>query len=109
MIALAGVAAEFGVVMYLYLNHAWQESGQKDRSGLLQATMEGAVQRIRPKAMTVITILASLLPIMLTQGTGHEVMQRIAAPMLGGMILAPLVSLFVIPVFFYMLEKRRVT
>ncbi|GAA0354109.1 CusA/CzcA family heavy metal efflux RND transporter [Bowmanella denitrificans] len=107
MIALAGVAAEFGVVMYLYLNQAWQDSALRCQRGLYQAVVAGAVQRIRPKAMTVITILASLLPIMLTQGTGHEVMQRIAAPMLGGMILAPLVSLFVIPVIFYMLERRQ--
>lgn len=107
MIALAGVAAEFGVVMYLYLNHAWQDADSRDNHGLYRATVSGAVQRIRPKAMTVITVLASLLPIMLTQGTGHEVMQRIAAPMLGGMVLAPFVSLFVIPVIFYMLERRR--
>jgi copper/silver efflux system protein len=109
MIALAGVVAEFGVIMYLYLNHAWQEQQQKSLSGLYQAIIEGAVQRIRPKAMTVLTVVASLLPIMLTTGTGHEVMQRIAAPMLGGMILAPLVSLLVIPVLFYLSERRSVT
>ncbi|ALS99624.1 efflux RND transporter permease subunit [Lacimicrobium alkaliphilum] len=108
MIALAGVVAEFGVIMYLYLNHAWQEQQQKSLSGLYEAIIEGAVQRIRPKAMTVLTVIASLLPIMLTTGTGHEVMQRIAAPMLGGMILAPLVSLLVIPVLFYLSERRLV-
>ncbi|GGD64890.1 efflux RND transporter permease subunit [Lacimicrobium alkaliphilum] len=108
MIALAGVVAEFGVIMYLYLNHAWQDQQLKSLSGLYEAIIEGAVQRIRPKAMTVLTVIASLLPIMLTTGTGHEVMQRIAAPMLGGMILAPLVSLLVIPVLFYLSERRAV-
>ncbi|WP_088329945.1 CusA/CzcA family heavy metal efflux RND transporter [Lacimicrobium sp. SS2-24] len=108
MIALAGVVAEFGVIMYLYLNQAWSEQPKKTASGLNHAIIEGAVQRIRPKAMTVLTVIASLLPIMFTAGTGHEVMQRIAAPMLGGIILAPLVSLLVIPVLFLLIERHQV-
>ncbi|MDF2179526.1 CusA/CzcA family heavy metal efflux RND transporter [Aliiglaciecola sp. CAU 1673] len=106
MVALAGVAAEFGVVMYLYLNQAWQEVTHRDQHSLQAAVIAGAVKRIRPKAMTVTTILASLLPIMFSLGAGHEVMQRVATPMLGGMILAPLVSLFLIPVAFYLVERR---
>ncbi|WP_438862831.1 efflux RND transporter permease subunit [Neptunicella sp.] len=107
MIALAGVAAEFGVVMYLYLNQAWQQQSQKSAETLLNAVRDGAVQRVRPKAMTVLTILISLIPIMYNQGTGHEVMQPIAAPLIGGMIVAPLVSLLIIPVAFMWLEKRK--
>jgi Cu(I)/Ag(I) efflux system membrane protein CusA/SilA len=102
-IALAGVAAEFGVVMLLYLKHAL-ESG---RHATLEAALdEGAVQRVRPKAMTVAVIIAGLLPIMTGSGTGSEIMQRIAAPMVGGMITAPLLSLFVIPAA-YLLMRRR--
>lgn len=107
MIALAGVAAEFGVVMYLYLNQAWQQCADKSEAGLRAAVLQGAVQRIRPKAMTVLTIIASLLPLLFSQGAGHEVMARIAAPMLGGMLFAPLISLFVIPVVFYWSERRK--
>ncbi len=92
MIALAGVAAEFGVVMLIYLNQAL-----KTHKDIHTGIMAGAVQRVRPKAMTVITIVAGLLPIMLGSGVGNEVMQRIAAPMLGGMILSPLVSMFILP------------
>ena len=109
-IALAGVAAEFGIVMLVYLDHAVGEArlhGKlRNERDLEQAILHGAVQRVRPKAMTVAVILAGLLPIMLGSGTGSEVMQRIAAPMLGGMITAPLLSLFVIPVL-YSLWKRR--
>ncbi|WP_258807390.1 efflux RND transporter permease subunit [Pseudidiomarina sp. CB1] len=107
MIALAGVAAEFGVVMLLYLNNAWHARKERTQATLYDAIEEGAVLRVRPKAMTVITIVAGLLPIMLTQGTGSEVMQRIAAPMIGGMILAPLLSLFVLPAVYYLWHRRQ--
>jgi Cu(I)/Ag(I) efflux system membrane protein CusA/SilA len=109
-IALAGVAAEFGVIMLLYLKQAWLkkiESGHTDQYALLEAIQEGAVLRVRPKAMTVAVILAGLLPIMWTGGTGSEVMQRIAAPMVGGMVTAPLLSLFVIPAVFLLLRRSR--
>ena len=86
-IALAGVSAEFGVIMLLYLKHAWERrlaAGEPaDVATLVAAIREGAVQRVRPKAMTVAVILAGLLPIMLGHGTGSEIMQRIAAPMVG--------------------------
>ena len=101
-IALGGVAAEFGVVMLLYLKQAL-ESGR--HGSLLAALDEGAVQRVRPKAMTVAVIVAGLLPIMFGAGTGSEIMQRIAAPMVGGMVTAPLLSLFVIPAA-YLLMRR---
>lgn len=109
MIALAGVAAEFGVVMLLYLNNAWKDRKQRTRATLYNAIEEGAVLRVRPKAMTVITIIAGLLPIMLTQGTGSEVMQRIAAPMIGGMILAPLLSLLVLPAVYLLWHRRHLS
>ena len=110
-IALAGVSAEFGVVMLLYLKHAWERrlaAGEPaDAETLLAAIREGAVQRVRPKAMTVAVILAGLLPIMLGHGTGSEIMQRIAAPMVGGMVTAPLLSMLVIPVVYRLLRGRR--
>jgi Cu(I)/Ag(I) efflux system membrane protein CusA/SilA len=102
-IALGGVAAEFGVVMLLYLKQAI-ESGH--HATLAAALDEGAVQRVRPKAMTVAVIIAGLIPIMWGEGTGSEVMQRIAAPMVGGMITAPLLSMFVVPAA-YLLMRRR--
>ena len=108
-IALAGVAAEFGVIMLLYLKQAWFERLDENKTGeadLLDAIREGAVLRVRPKAMTVAVILAGLFPIMWGAGTGSEVMQRIAAPMVGGMITAPLLSMFVIPAA-YLLMRRR--
>ena len=71
--------------------------------------MEGAVLRVRPKAMTVAVIIAGLLPIMLSEGTGSEVMQRIAAPMIGGMITAPLLSLFVMPAIYLLWKQREIT
>ena len=101
-IALAGVAAEFGVVMLIYLRQAIERHGV---ARLAQAIDEGAVQRVRPKAMTVAVILAGLAPIMWSEGTGAEIMQRIAAPMIGGMITAPLLSMFVIPAA-YLLMRR---
>jgi len=109
-IALAGVAAEFGVVMLLYLKQALENrlrAGQPTGAELLLgAIREGAVLRVRPKAMTVAVILAGLLPIVWGSGTGSEVMSRIAAPMLGGMITAPLLSLFVVPAAFLLLRRR---
>ena len=109
-IALAGVAAEFGVIMLLYLKQAWTERQNQNKTSeadLLDAIREGAVLRVRPKAMTVAVILAGLLPIMWGTGTGSEVMQRIAAPMVGGMITAPLLSMFVVPAVFLLLRKPR--
>ncbi len=109
-IALAGVAAEFGVVMLIYLKNAWEErlaSGAPPTCALLdEAIREGAVLRVRPKAMTVTVIVAGLLPILWSHGTGSEIMQRIAAPMIGGMITAPLLSLLVIPALYRMLKRR---
>jgi Cu(I)/Ag(I) efflux system membrane protein CusA/SilA len=110
-IALAGVAAEFGVVMLLYLKHAWERrlaAGEPaNERTLLEALREGAVLRVRPKAMTVAVVMAGLLPIMFGGGTGSEVMQRIAAPMVGGMVTAPLLSMFVIPAAFLLLRRRE--
>jgi Cu(I)/Ag(I) efflux system membrane protein CusA/SilA len=112
-IALAGVAAEFGVIMVLYLKNAWegaQKSGWPPTQELLEgAIREGAVLRVRPKAMTVAVILGGLLPIMWGGGTGAEVMQRIAAPMVGGMITAPLLSMFVIPAAYALMRGRRLS
>ncbi len=109
-IALAGVAAEFGVIMLLYLKQAWDEriaAGTISNEDLLEAIREGAVLRVRPKAMTVAVILAGLFPIMWGTGTGSEVMQRIAAPMVGGMITAPLLSMFVIPAAYLLMRRQR--
>ncbi|MEY3220789.1 MAG: hypothetical protein RIT27_2146 [Pseudomonadota bacterium] len=105
-IALAGVSAEFGVVMLIYLNNALKEHTVKTVEDLHVAIIDGAVLRVRPKAMTVAVIIAGLIPIMFSHGTGSEIMQRIAAPMIGGMLTAPLLSLFVIPAI-YLLWKRR--
>ena len=109
-IALAGVSAEFGVIMLLYLKNAWAERedlGDSTECGLVAAIREGAVQRVRPKAMTVAVIIAGLLPILLGSGTGSEVMSRIAAPMVGGMVTAPLLSLFVIPAAYRLMRRRH--
>ena len=109
-IALAGVAAEFGVIMLLYLKHAWsdrQQAGRHDEAALCEAIREGAVQRVRPKAMTVAVIVAGLLPILWGTGTGSEVMSRIAAPMVGGMLSAPLLSLFVLPAAYRLMRRRQ--
>lgn len=109
-IALAGVSAEFGVIMLLYLKHAWEArlaNGNGTEADLLDAIREGAVLRVRPKAMTVAVIIAGLVPIMYGTGTGSEVMKRIAAPMVGGMITAPLLSMFVVPVVYLLLRRRE--
>jgi len=109
-IALAGVSAEFGVIMLLYLKNAWHDrlaAGRHGQAALLDAIREGAVQRVRPKAMTVAVIIAGLLPILLASGTGSEIMSRIAAPMVGGMITAPLLSLFVLPAAYLLMRRRQ--
>nr|WP_219339688.1 CusA/CzcA family heavy metal efflux RND transporter [Luteimonas salinisoli] len=110
-IALAGVAAEFGIIMLLYLRQAWERQlaadPQAGEAELEAAISEGAVQRVRPKAMTVAVILAGLLPILLGGGAGSEVMQRIAAPMVGGMLSAPLLSMLVIPAAYLLLRRRE--
>lgn len=110
-IALAGVAAEFGVIMVLYLNHALEKyrisESDEPNTRLLLAIHEGAVLRVRPKVMTVATIMAGLLPIMWGGGSGAEVMSRIAAPMIGGMVTAPLLSMLVIPALYYLLHRKR--
>ncbi len=109
-IALAGVAAEFGVVMLLYLRNAWDRrvaAKHVSDADLREAIREGAVLRVRPKAMTVAVIVAGLVPIMTAAGTGSEVMQRIAAPMIGGMITAPLLSMLVLPAAFYLVRRPK--
>jgi Cu(I)/Ag(I) efflux system membrane protein CusA/SilA len=114
-IALAGVAAETGVVMLIYLDHAWQkirdqraaEGVNPTASDLYAAVMEGAVERVRPKMMTVVAIMAGLLPIMWGTGTGSEVMSRIAAPMVGGMISSTVLTLAVIPAIYALVKGWR--
>jgi Cu(I)/Ag(I) efflux system membrane protein CusA/SilA len=114
-IALAGVAAETGVVMLIYLNHALAvrqarcaiENRAFTRRDLYDAIMEGAVERVRPKMMTVVAIMAGLLPIMWSTGTGSEIMQRIAVPMIGGMISSTLLTLIVIPAIFGLVKGFR--
>jgi len=110
-IALAGISAEFGVVMLVYLKNALARrlaAGEPDTEAtLLAAIREGAVLRVRPKAMTVAVVIAGLLPIMWGSGTGSEVMGRIAAPMIGGMVTAPLLSMLVVPAAWYLLHRRR--
>jgi len=114
-IALAGVAAETGVIMLIYLDHAWEEVKEKcqqdNRSptvtDLYAAVMEGAVERVRPKMMTVVAIMAGLLPIMWGTGTGSEVMSRIAAPMVGGMISSTVLTLAVIPAIYALVKQWR--
>ncbi len=110
-IALAGVAAEFGVVMLITLDgsvrHAQQAGHLRDEAALDAALREGALRRVRPKAMTVVTILAGLLPILLAEGAGAATMSRIAAPMLGGMLSAPLLSMLVLPAIYKRLWLRR--
>ena len=108
-IALAGVAAEFGVVMLIYLKDALQARGERpSQEDITEAVREGALLRVRPKAMTVAVIIAGLLPILVGTGAGSEVMSRIAAPMIGGMLTAPLLSMFVIPAAYLLLRQRSV-
>jgi Cu(I)/Ag(I) efflux system membrane protein CusA/SilA len=108
-IALAGLAAEFGVVMLVYLDQAvarWRAEGRLNDEAALKAAIEdGAALRVRPKAMTVITVLAGLGPVMIGQAPGAEAMQRIAAPMLGGMISAPILSLLVVPAAYLIWQR----
>ncbi|MBL8287828.1 MAG: efflux RND transporter permease subunit [Rubrivivax sp.] len=112
-IALAGVAAETGVVMLIYLDHAWQAAQARCRqegraataADLYGAVMEGAVERVRPKMMTVVAIMAGLLPIMWGTGAGSEVMSRIAAPMVGGMISSTILTLAVIPALYALVKQ----
>src|SRR5688500_12745393 len=95
--------------MLLYLKQAWESrvaAGKKSEADLLDAIREGAVLRVRPKAMTVAVVMAGLLPIMWGSGTGSEVMTRIAAPMVGGMVTAPLLSMLVVPAAWYLLRRR---
>ncbi|MBN8475757.1 efflux RND transporter permease subunit [Sulfuritalea sp.] len=114
-IALAGVAAETGVVMLIYLDHAWEAVKKKSAlagrqpgaEDLYAAVMEGAVERVRPKMMTVVAIMAGLLPIMWGTGTGSEVMSRIAAPMVGGMISSTVLTLAVIPAIYALVKEWR--
>ncbi len=105
-IALAGVAIEFGIVMLIYLNQAINKSEPQTNEELRQAVLQGALRRVRPKTMTVAIIIGGLLPILLGEGTGLEVMRPIAIPMVGGMFTAPLVSMFLLPVLFYFYKKK---
>ncbi len=112
-IALAGVAAETGVIMLIYLDHAYKELKTKRGSegkiftvaDIYEAVMEGAVERVRPKMMTVVAIMAGLLPIMWGSGTGSEVMRRIAAPMVGGMVSSTVLTLIVIPAIYALIKQ----
>ncbi|MBO79863.1 efflux RND transporter permease subunit [Citromicrobium bathyomarinum] len=107
-IALAGVSAEFGVIMLIYLKAALERRGEDpDAEEVSAAIREGALLRVRPKAMTVAVILAGLFPILIGTGAGSEVMSRIAAPMIGGMITAPLLSMFVLPAAYLLLRRPR--
>jgi Cu(I)/Ag(I) efflux system membrane protein CusA/SilA len=114
-IALAGVAAETGVVMLIYLDHAWEAAQKKsalagrraDAGDLYGAVMEGAVERVRPKLMTVVSTMAGLLPIMWSSGAGSEVMSRIAAPMIGGMVSSTVLTLMVIPAIYALVKGWR--
>ncbi|NBS15782.1 MAG: efflux RND transporter permease subunit [Gammaproteobacteria bacterium] len=116
-IALAGVAAETGVIMLLYLEQAWKDRQAwclNHRKAAMQtdlsiAIMEGAVERVRPKMMTVVAIMAGLLPILWSAGTGSELMRRIAAPMVGGMLSSTILTLIVIPVIYSLVHEKRLT
>ena len=116
-IALAGVAAETGVVMLIYLDHALNaiierrrlEGNTLDAADVYHAIIEGAVERVRPKMMTVMAIMAGLLPILFGTGTGSEVMRRIAVPLVGGMITSTLLTLIVIPAIYMLVKQHRLT
>jgi Cu(I)/Ag(I) efflux system membrane protein CusA/SilA len=111
LIALAGVAAETGVVMIVYLDEVYDQRKKDGRlqtiKDLYEAVMEGAVQRVRPKMMTVLSTIAGLIPIMWSQGTGADVMKRIAAPMIGGMISSTILTLLVIPAIYMMWREKQ--
>ena len=110
-IALAGVAAETGVVMLIYLDHAWdarRREGRQTLADLYQAIMEGAVERVRPKMMTVTAITVGLLPILWGSGTGASVMKRIAAPMVGGMVSSTVLTLVVIPAIYSLWKEYQI-
>jgi Cu(I)/Ag(I) efflux system membrane protein CusA/SilA len=110
IIALVGVSAEIGVVMLVYLDEAYERRVREGRMttahDLREATLEGAVQRVRPVMMTVAAIMGGLLPIMWTSGTGADVMKRIAAPMIGGMVSSTILTLIVIPVLYFIWKRR---
>jgi len=114
-IALAGVAAETAVVMIVYIDNAWRETVDRCRAAgraptladLRAAVMHGAVERVRPKIMTVVTTMAALAPIMWSTGTGSEIMRRIAAPMVGGMVSSTVLTLVVIPALYALVLQRR--
>ncbi len=112
-IALAGVAAETGVVMLIYLDHAWRDATRDGRrptlAELVAAVEHGAVNRVRPKLMTVLAIMLGLVPALWSHGTGASVMKRIAAPMVGGMVTSTILTLLVIPVIYYLWRRRHVT
>ena len=111
-IALAGVSAQTGVIMLLYLDQAWDSMvarGDVTLQALLKAIEFGAVTRVRPKLMTVVAIMAGLMPLMWARGTGASVMQRIAAPMIGGMVTSTILTLVVIPVLYFLWRRRSVT
>lgn len=113
-IALAGVAAETGVVILIYLDHAFTEMVERRKAegsrpslrDLYDAVMEGAVERVRPKMMTVAAIMAGLLPILWSTGSGSEVMRRIAVPMVGGMLSSTVLTLIVIPAIYATVKRR---
>jgi Cu(I)/Ag(I) efflux system membrane protein CusA/SilA len=107
IIALAGLDAETGVVMLLYLDLAWKEHAPRTRAEARAAIFEGAVKRIRPKMMTVTTILAGLVPVLWSHGTGADVMKRIAAPMVGGVVTSALLELVVYPALYLGWKGRR--
>jgi Cu(I)/Ag(I) efflux system membrane protein CusA/SilA len=111
LIALAGVATEIGVVMIVYLDEAFKKNREEGRlntmQDLVEATIEGAVKRVRPIVMTASAILFGLFPIMWSHGTGADVMKRIAAPMIGGMITTTLLTLFVIPAVYLIWQARK--
>ncbi|HUU13682.1 MAG TPA: efflux RND transporter permease subunit, partial [Terriglobia bacterium] len=111
IIALAGLDAETGVVMLLYLDQAYEDFVRrgilKDRNDLADSVYEGAVKRVRPKVMTISVIIAGLLPIMWSHGTGADVMKRIAAPMVGGVVTSGIMELAIYPIIFFLWRGRR--
>jgi Cu(I)/Ag(I) efflux system membrane protein CusA/SilA len=107
IIALAGLDAETGIVMLLYLDLAWKELKPQTREQAREAIFQGAVKRIRPKMMTVTTILGGLLPVLWSQGTGADVMKRIAAPMVGGVVTSALLELVVYPAIYMIWKGQR--